>query len=239
MKNNIIIVFASFIILSCSAQNGNVGSKTDVKLENMTTEQKASYSYGVLIADNLKKGGIDNLDADVIAQAIRDVMEDNKLALDFNAAQQEWQTFATAAQAKLKEKEAAKFLVNKEKGAEFLAENGKKEGVVTLDNGMQYKVLKEGNGPKPTLSDQVEVHYHGTLTDGSVFDSSVERGTPATFGLTQVIKGWTEILQLMPVGSKWTVYIPEDLAYGANPRPGGPIEPYMTLIFDIELISIK
>lgn len=239
MKNNIIIVFASFIILSCSAQNGSGVSKTDVKLENMTTEQKASYSYGVLIADNLKKGGIDNLDADVIAQAIRDVLEDKELALDFNAAQQEWQTFATAAQAKLKEKEAAKYIVNKEKGAEFLAENAKKEGVVTLDNGMQYKVLKEGNGPKPALSDQVEVHYHGTLTDGSVFDSSVERGTPATFGLTQVIKGWTEILQLMPVGSKWTVYIPEDLAYGANPRPGGPIEPYMTLIFDIELISIK
>ncbi len=239
MKNNLFIILATLIILSCSAQNGGDANKTNANLDNMTTEQKASYSYGVLIADNLKKGGIENLDADMIAKAIKDVMEGNELALDFNAAQQEWQTFAMAAQAMQKEKEAAQYIVNKEKGAEFLAENAKKEGVVTLENGLQYQVLKEGTGPKPSLNDKVEVHYHGTLIDGTVFDSSVDRDQTATFGLTQVIKGWTEILQLMPEGSKWKVFIPENLAYGANPRPGGPIKPYMTLIFDIELIDIK
>lgn len=121
-------------------------------------------------------------------------------------------------------------------GVKFLAENKTKEGVVTLLNGLQYKVITEGTGEKPTLSDNVKVHYEGRLLDGTVFDSSIQRGEPATFGLTQVIKGWTEILQEMPVGSKWTVYIPYDLAYGE--RDQGLIKPFSTLIFDIELLEI-
>jgi len=121
--------------------------------------------------------------------------------------------------------------------AKFFEENKTKEGVVTLPSGVQYKILKEGNGAKPSANDVVKVHYHGTLIDGTVFDSSVDRGTPATFNVSGVIKGWTEILQLMPVGSKWTVYIPYDLAYGGADR--GTIKPFSNLIFDIELIDIE
>lgn len=121
-------------------------------------------------------------------------------------------------------------------GEKFMAENAQKEGVVTLEDGLQYKIIKEGTGPKPTLSDQVKVHYKGTFIDGTVFDSSIDRGEPIVFGLTGVIKGWTEILQLMPVGSKWEVYIPYDLAYGDAER--GNMKPYSNLIFEIELLEI-
>ena len=122
-------------------------------------------------------------------------------------------------------------------GNEYLAENAKREGVITLPSGLQYEVLTKGNGAIPTSSDQVKVHYHGTLIDGTVFDSSVERGEPAVFGVTQVIPGWTEALQLMPVGSKWKLYVPYDLAYGTADR--GEIKPFSNLIFDVELISIE
>ncbi|WP_165022458.1 FKBP-type peptidyl-prolyl cis-trans isomerase [Dysgonomonas sp. ZJ279] len=125
----------------------------------------------------------------------------------------------------------------REEGDKFLAENKTKEGVVTLPDGLQYKVIKEGNGPKPAATDVVKVHYHGTLIDGTVFDSSVQRNEPATFGVNQVIPGWTEALQLMPVGSKWMVYVPADLAYGAADR--GPIKPYSALIFEVELLGIE
>lgn len=124
-----------------------------------------------------------------------------------------------------------------EAGQKFLDENKAKEGVVTLPDGLQYKIVKEGTGAKPTATDIVKVHYHGTLLDGTVFDSSVDRKEPATFNVSAVIKGWTEVLQLMPVGSKWTVYIPYDLAYGAQDR--GTIKPFSTLIFDIELLDIE
>ena len=123
------------------------------------------------------------------------------------------------------------------KGVKFLAENATKKGVVTTASGLQYKVMTKGTGAKPTTSSQVKVHYHGMLIDGTVFDSSVDRGEPATFGVTQVIPGWTEALQLMSVGDKWTVYIPQELAYGANPR-GGSIPPYAALIFEVELLEI-
>ncbi len=126
---------------------------------------------------------------------------------------------------------------NVKEGEDFLAENGKRDGVVTLPSGLQYEIVKEGNGNKPTTSDQVKVHYHGTLIDGTVFDSSVERGEPVTFGVTQVISGWTEALQLMPVGSKWKLYIPAELAYGS--RDTGSIKPFSTLIFDVELLDIE
>lgn len=124
-----------------------------------------------------------------------------------------------------------------EAGQKFLAENKTKEGVVTLPSGLQYKIIKEGKGAIPTATDRVKVHYHGTLIDGTVFDSSVQRGEPVTFGVTQVIKGWTEALQLMPVGSKWMVYIPYELGYGS--RPAGSIPPFSTLVFEVELLGIE
>ncbi len=123
-------------------------------------------------------------------------------------------------------------------GREFLEENKKKEGVVALPSGLQYEILKEGTGPKPKATDKVKCHYHGTLINGKVFDSSVERGQPAVFGVNQVIKGWVEALQLMPVGSKWRLYIPSELAYGSQ-GAGSSIEPNSALIFDVELLGIE
>jgi len=127
---------------------------------------------------------------------------------------------------------------NKQAGEQFLAANKSKEGVVTLPSGLQYKILKEGTGPKPAATDTVTVNYRGTLIDGTEFDSSYKRNEPTTFGVNQVIKGWTEALQLMPVGSKWQLFIPSDLAYGER-SPGAEIGPNSTLIFDVELVSIK
>jgi FKBP-type peptidyl-prolyl cis-trans isomerase FklB len=130
------------------------------------------------------------------------------------------------------------YAAEKKANEDFLTENAKKEGVVTLPSGLQYKVVKEGTGAKPTATDKVKVHYHGTNIKGEVFDSSVDRGTPAEFGLNQVIKGWTEGLQLMPVGSKYILYVPYDLAYGAQSR-GDKIGPFATLIFEVELQGIE
>ena len=129
--------------------------------------------------------------------------------------------------------------LNKTKSKEFLDENLKKDGVKVTSSGLQYEIIKEGSGDKPSLTSTVTVHYHGTLIDGTVFDSSIDRGEPASFGVNQVIKGWTEALQLMSKGSKYRLYIPQELAYGASPNPNSPIEPYMALIFDVELLEIK
>ena len=126
----------------------------------------------------------------------------------------------------------------KEEGANFLAKNAKKEGVISLESGLQYEILKQGSGAKPTINDNVTTHYHGTLIDGTIFDSSVDRGQPATFPVSGVIKGWTEALQLMSVGSKWRLYVPYDLAYGER-GAGANIGPFTTLIFEVELISIN
>jgi FKBP-type peptidyl-prolyl cis-trans isomerase FklB len=130
----------------------------------------------------------------------------------------------------------AQYNDNKVAGQNFLAENAKKEGVITTASGLQYEVIKKGNGPLPKDTDKVKVHYHGTLVDGTVFDSSVDRGQPAEFGVTQVIKGWVEGLQLMPVGSKYKFYIPQELAYGSQSQ--GQIKPFSTLIFEVELLEI-
>ncbi len=130
-------------------------------------------------------------------------------------------------------------LITKVEGEKFMEKNKTKKGVQVTETGLQYIVMKEGSGPKPTAASKVKVHYHGTTPSGEVFDSSVDRGEPITFGLNQVIKGWTEGVQLMPVGSKFKFFIPQELAYGANPRPGGVIKPYMPLVFEIELIAIE
>ncbi len=152
----------------------------------------------------------------------------------FNDKMQEAQA---KAQARQEESQKAQYADHIAEGDKFMAENKTKDGVVTLPDGLQYNVITEGTGAKPTATDRVKVHYHGTLIDGTVFDSSVERGEPATFGVGQVIKGWTEALQLMPVGSKWVLYIPYDLAYGG--RDTGKIKPFSNLIFEVELLGIE
>jgi FKBP-type peptidyl-prolyl cis-trans isomerase FklB len=176
---------------------------------------------------------------DAFLAALATSMKGGKFAIENPAAiytvkMQEAQAKAQARQEEEMKKQYADQIAA---GQKFMDENKAKEGVVTLPSGVQYKVVKEGSGSKPAATDVVKVNYHGTLIDGTVFDSSVERGQPATFGVNQVIKGWTEVLQLMPVGSKWTVYIPYDLAYGAADR--GTIKPFSNLIFDIELLDIE
>tara|TARA_B100000767_G_scaffold78164_1_gene74864 strand:- start:13 stop:624 length:612 start_codon:yes stop_codon:yes gene_type:complete len=190
-----------------------------------------SYSLGVNIGENIKKQFPD-IDLDNFEAAIKDVLDKSKEPKISNAdAQKLIQDYFTKIQAKASESVM-------EEGKKFLEDNSKRENVITLPSGLQYEIMKAGEGPKPTLEDKVTTHYHGTLIDGTVFDSSVDRGEPASFPVNGVIKGWTEALQLMPVGSKWKLFVPYDLAYGE--RGTGPqIGPYTTLIFEVELISIN
>jgi FKBP-type peptidyl-prolyl cis-trans isomerase FklB len=190
-----------------------------------------SYSLGVLLGQNLQQQGIDKVDAATLAKAITDVLEGKPLQIEAAEANRLVQSHIQAQQSK-------KFEGNIAAGQAFLAENAKREGVITLPSGLQYEIMKAGTGRKPLASEKVTVHYHGTLTDGTVFDSSVDRGQPATFGVTQVIQGWVEALQLMPEGSKWKLFIPYNLAYGE--RGAGPkIGPYSTLVFEVELLKIN
>jgi FKBP-type peptidyl-prolyl cis-trans isomerase FklB len=196
-----------------------------------TADDSLAYSLGVLIANNLKQEGFTKLRPELITAGLTAVINGEKPLLSMDACNTIVRENAVKQQMKQHEG-------NKASGEAFLAENKKRDGVVSLDNGLQYEILKEGNGKKPKATDKVLVHYHGTLIDGTTFDSSVDRGEPITFGLNQVIKGWTEILQLMPVGSKWRVYIPYHLAYG-DQGAGQSIKPYSTLIFEIELLGIE
>lgn len=199
----------------------------------MSQDIKAvSYCIGLSVADSLAQQDLNKIDPQVMAQAITDVFAGKTLQYSPEQANGIIQEY-------LQEVAATKFEVYKTEGENFLAQNKTKPGVHTTESGLQYEVITEGAGPKPSANDTVQVHYHGTLIDGTVFDSSIERGLPATFGVHQVIKGWTEALQLMPVGSKYRLYIPQELAYGAHPHPGGAIKPFMALIFDVELIAIQ
>lgn len=201
--------------------------------EFTTPEQKAGYVIGANVGRNIKRQAGD-VDVDALLAGMKDAMKENKLKFSDDEAQKIMADFQTKMQAA----QAAKASVAAGAGKEFLEKNGKREGVVTLPSGLQYEVLKKGDGAKPTAEDNVKVHYHGTLTDGSVFDSSVERGEPAEFGVGQVIKGWTEALQLMPVGSKWKLFIPAGLAYG-DQSPSPKIPGGSTLVFEVELLGIN
>lgn len=198
----------------------------------MSEEIKAvSYCVGMSLGGSLLQQNLSNLDLEAMSAAIKDTFEGATLKYTPEEANSIIQKFLQA------ESEKA-FGANKEAGEQFLAENAKKEGVKTTASGLQYEVIEPGSGAKPSPTSNVTVHYHGTLIDGTVFDSSVQRGQPASFGVNQVIPGWTEALQLMPKGAKYRLYIPQNLAYGAQPHPGGPIEPYMALVFDVELLEI-
>ena len=190
-----------------------------------------SYCVGMSIADSLIQQDLGDLSVDVLANAIKDIFEGKTPKFSNNEANNIIQGYVN-------EMGEKKFAVYKQEGEDFLAENKAKAGIFTTESGLQYEVLVQGEGKKPAATDTVKVHYHGTLIDGTVFDSSVARNQPATFGVHQVIAGWTEALQLMNAGSKFKLYIPQELAYGAHPHPGGAIKPYMALIFEVELIEV-
>lgn len=218
MKKTVVFALVfSFFISGLWAQNQS---------SNMDS---VSYNLGILIAQNLKRQGFQEVNATQLAKGVADALAG--VSVDLAKCNESVSEYIQAVQAK-------KFENNIAEGKKFLAENKKKPGVKTTSSGLQYEVLKEGAGAKPTSNDKVTVHYHGTLLDGTVFDSSVNRGQPATFGVTQVIQGWVEGLQLMPLGSKYRFFIPYDLAYGER-GAGGDIGPFATLVFEVELLKIN
>lgn len=192
--------------------------------------KKVSYALGLSLGNNLLGSGVTTLDYAQMAKGIQDVMEQKEPEISYQEAQTIIGEFFQNLQAKMAEKAQGE-------GKAFLEANAKRAEVTTLASGLQYEVLTKGEGAVPSAADSVKVHYHGTLIDGTVFDSSVSRGEPATFGVTQVISGWVEALQLMPVGSKWKLFIPSDLAYGAQ-GAGQAIAPHSTLVFEVELLDI-
>lgn len=204
---------------------------SDIKLD--TNELKASYGIGLNLGQQLQQNPFEGMDVNAVTTGILDVFSNNVAKVSDQELEAAFKHIHELMQ---KEKEEQSKNASAE-GEAFLAENSKREEVTVLDSGLQYEVITSGNGDKPIASSKVRTHYHGTFTNGKVFDSSYERGQPAEFPVGGVIKGWTEALQIMPVGSKWKLYIPYHLAYGERGSPGG-IPPYATLIFDIELLDI-
>ena len=198
---------------------------------------RISYALGIGIGHQLANMGGQELNIDDFAQAVKDVLGGKELKIKSSEAQMIVQEFFAAQEQKINKQREEAGKMAKEAGEKYLAENAKKDGIITLPSGLQYQVLKEGNGKKPSAKDSVKCHYEGFLIDGTVFDSSVQRGEPAVFGLQQVIAGWTEGLQLMQEGAKYRFFIPYRLAYGEG-GAGGSIPPYAALIFDVELIQV-
>jgi FKBP-type peptidyl-prolyl cis-trans isomerase FklB len=212
-------------------------AKSQNVLALKTEKDKASYAIGLNIGKSLHRDSLD-VDPDILLQGLKDAMAGGKTLLTDEGAKAAMTELQKDVRKKQEERMQQAGETNKKEGEAFLAANKTKEGVVTLPSGLQYKVLKAGTGPKPSANDSVVCNYRGTLLDNTEFDSSYKRGQPATFPVGKVIKGWTEALQLMPVGSKWQLFIPSELAYG--PRGAGPdIGPNATLIFEVELLSIQ
>lgn len=198
---------------------------------------KLSYALGMSMGHNFKGSGIKSINADDFAAGVAAVYDGTKPAMTYDEAKRIVQDYFTNLETEMQAKNAQAAEENLRIGNAFLEENAKRDGIKVTASGLQYEVLKEGKGHSPKAEDRVEVHYTGKLIDGTVFDSSVERGVPATFGVTQVIPGWVEALQLMKEGDQWRVYIPANLAYGPN-GAGGVIGPNMALIFDVELLRV-
>ena len=228
MKKSVLILLSVFL----------VGTTFTLKSQDMTQDEKNSYAIGIDVGGNIKNLGIE-INSDAFKDGILDALKgDNKLTMEeMQACFADIQEKMAAKQNQLSAEQNQQSEVEKEKGHQFLAENKKREGVYETASGLQYEVIVMGDGAKPAATDQVKVHYTGKTLEGQVFDSSVERGEPIVFGLNQVIKGWTEGLQLMPVGSKFMLYIPSELAYGDR-GAGGMIKPGATLIFEVELLDI-
>ena len=206
-------------------------------MENNKDFDSLSYALGLSMGNNFRASGIEKINVQDFADGVAAVFYGTQPKVSYDEAKAEIQKYFTELEAKQQKAAAAMAEVNEKAGNEFLAENAKRAEVKTTESGLQYEILKEGDGAKPAATDQVVVHYTGKLIDGTVFDSSEERGVPATFGVTQVIPGWVEALQLMPVGSTWRLFIPSALAYGPQ-GAGGVIGPNQTLIFDVSLLEI-
>ena len=225
------LVAIVLLVASCN-KNGATQKPISTELDSV------SYAIGMDVAKNVKSS-FDDFDTELFIQGFNNVTDSTDILLEETKAQQVVRTYFQNKQKADAAKSQEEAINNKADGEKFLAENKTKDGVQTTESGLQYIVLKEGTGAKPTTASKVKVHYHGTLIDGTVFDSSVDRGEPTEFGVTQVIKGWTEGLQLMKEGAKYKFFIPSDIAYGANPRPGGAIKANSALIFDVELLEVK
>jgi FKBP-type peptidyl-prolyl cis-trans isomerase FklB len=221
-----------------AAKPGSTVAKKPAVLTLKTQKDKASYAIGLNIGKSMNKDSVD-VDTSILLRGLKDGLAGGKPLL----TDEEARAVMTTLQSDMRKKQEAKMLVqgeaNKKEGEAFLADNKTKDGVVTLPSGLQYKILKQGTGAKPVVTDTVVCNYKGTLLDNTEFDSSYKRGQPATFPVSGVIKGWTEALQLMPVGSKWQLFIPSELAYGPRGGPGGGIGPNATLIFEVELMSVQ
>ncbi len=224
-----LLMMALVTVTSCSQSKNSTLKIGAVKL--VTPVDTASYALGVNMASNVKNMGLEEINMEAFAKAFQDVYANEKLQITEAESNPILQAFFTS----LMEKKAASSLAE---GQTWLADNAKKEGVKTTASGLQYEVMREGTGPKPLATNTVKVHYHGTTTDGKVFDSSVDRGEPVEFPLNGVIPGWTEGVQLMSVGSKYKLFIPGDLAYGPRPPQGSGIAPNATLVFEVELLEI-
>ena len=194
--------------------------------------EKVSYAVGMSIGESLKAQNLEDIDTKKLSLAMDTIFKNQDPLFTPEEAN-------SIIQAYLDTKKHAAYGSLKLEGEKFLENNKSNKDIQTTESGLQYEIIKSGNGKRPSKTDTVSVHYHGTLIDGTVFDSSVERGTPASFGVHQVIPGWTEALQLMDIGSKYRLFIPQELAYGANPHPGGPIQPFSALIFEVELLEIN
>ncbi len=216
----------------CACTQGQKG-RTELKTEM----DSVSYAIGADIGGNFKRNQLSDINADALRDGLRDGL-DSSLAMDEATLQAVIQAYMQKKQEALLAEEQLKAEENLAKGQAFLATNGKRKEVTTTPSGLQYEVIKAGAGPKPVATDRVKVHYVGTLLDGEEFDSSVRRGEPAVFGLGQVIEGWVEALELMPVGSKYKVYVPSALGYGPSPGPGGRIPGNSVLVFELELLEI-
>jgi FKBP-type peptidyl-prolyl cis-trans isomerase FklB len=223
---------------SAATKTGTPVAKTGAVTTLTTDKQKASYAIGMNWGTGLHRQGID-LDTPALLQGMKDALAGGKTLMTEEEASAALKKLQGELQAKQQAKAKDEEANNAKEGTAFLAANKSKPGVVTLPSGLQYKILKEGSGPKPTATDTVVCNYRGTLINGTEFDSSFKRNEPATFPVSGVIKGWTEALQLMGVGAKWQLFIPPDMAYGPRGTPNGPIGPNSTLIFEVELLSIK
>ena len=222
MKIKFLGLLAGFVFFGTAVQGQKLKNGVD----------SVSYALGILYGKSIQSSGFQTINADIFAQTIHKVFQNEPLDMTPEQANE-------VANKQFQKNQLLKYEKNLKDGRAFLDNNKNAPGVVTLPSGLQYKVVKQGTGAKPTATDKVTVHYHGTLIDGTIFESSVERQQPIELTVNLVIPGWIEALQLMPTGSKWILYIPSELAYGLQPRPGGMIEPNMALIFEVELLSIN